>query len=589
MFYKAELLDALHYILFNTYVQFAGKKFLQTKGIPMGGNASPFIADLCLAWAEYKFMNNLLKSKIPSDHKLALTLSNNCRYIDDISVINYLGFGELSKKIYHEELLLEESDFGYHYDNFLDLSIRIHAERFIMGIYHKVDDFNFEVINFPFPESNIHSKIGYNAFYSQLIRFFRLCNNTSDFCSRVKLLYSKLYGRGFSKRILTRYFLKFCSRYPVDIRYGYADGDELWQAVVGFQASRSCSVFDYEAINEITRPCNVVVEEICSQSGFNPDPSSGSDESSDSESFGLDEVTDDTTSVSGIRPQSLDNPSNHCYVNSCLQVIYRIFMHFTEDVHFNSNRAGYLVRGLVECIYSDSAISMSRFKQQLARFDQFFDGSIQRDVGECFYRFLDVFHQGTKQNLLDASLNTPEEEQLVHSLSKRLFLFNLKHKLQCLKCRLITTSNSESRTYFVYPSNNKSISQMFHDSLNASIEKSCGCCNRMSKHEEVISFEQPPEILVFVISRFGNHSSDKNRDCIEVSKELNVSSASYALMASIHHHGRSISSGHYTCNVFYPDTAFLCNDNQILALNNFSQLSDSVYMVFYSRYVSGTS
>ena len=264
-------------------------------------------------------------------------------------------------------------------------------------------------------------------------------------------------------------------------------------------------------------------------------------------------------------------------------------MHFTEDVHFNSNRAGYLVRGLVECIYSDSAISMSRFKQQLARFDQFFDGSIQQDVGECFYRFLDVFHQGTKQNLLDASLNTPEDEQLVHSLSKRLFLFNLKHKLQCLKCRLITTSNSESRTYFVYPSNNKSISQIFHDSLNASIEKSCGCCNRMSKHEEVISFEQPPEILVFVISRFGNHSSDKNRDCIEVSKELNVSSASYALMASIHHHGRSISSGHYTCNVFYPDTAFLCNDNQILALNNFSQLSDSVYMVFYSRYVSGTS
>ena len=40
---------------------------------------------------------------------------------------------------------------------------------------------------------------------------------------------------------------------------------------------------------------------------------------------------------------------------------------------------------------------------------------------------------------------------------------------------------------------------------------------------------------------------------------------------------------------FYPDTAFLCNDNQILALDDFSQLSDSVYMVFYSRYVSGTS
>ena len=188
MFYKAELLQALHYILFNTYVQFVGKKFLQTKDIPMGGNASPFIADLCLAWVEYKFMKDLSNSKVPSDFKLAKTLSNNCRYIDDISVINYLSFGELAKRIYHDELILEESDFGYHYDNFLDLSIRIHSERFLMGIYHKVDDFNFEVISFPFPDSNIHSNLGYNAFYSQLVRFFRLCNNINDFCLRVKLL-----------------------------------------------------------------------------------------------------------------------------------------------------------------------------------------------------------------------------------------------------------------------------------------------------------------------------------------------------------------------------------------------------------------
>ena len=99
MFYKAELLQALHYILFNTYVQFVGKKFLQTKDIPMGGNASPFIADLCLAWVEYKFMKDLSNSKVPSDFKLAKTLSNNCRYIDDISVINYLSFGKLAKHI----------------------------------------------------------------------------------------------------------------------------------------------------------------------------------------------------------------------------------------------------------------------------------------------------------------------------------------------------------------------------------------------------------------------------------------------------------------------------------------------------------
>ena len=56
--FKAKVINLMIY----TYVQFAGKKFLQTKGIPMGGNASPFIADLCLAWAEYKFMIELSQS-----------------------------------------------------------------------------------------------------------------------------------------------------------------------------------------------------------------------------------------------------------------------------------------------------------------------------------------------------------------------------------------------------------------------------------------------------------------------------------------------------------------------------------------------
>ena len=164
------LLDALKFILFNTYVEFGGKVFKQIKGIPMGGNASPFIADLYLAWHEYCFMYALSKSKLETDIKLANILSSNSRYIDDIAVINYLGFGNIAKKIYDPTLILEESDTGYHFDTFLDLSIRVHNNQFIIGIYHKVDDFNFEVINYPFPASNIPLQVGYNTFYSQFIR-----------------------------------------------------------------------------------------------------------------------------------------------------------------------------------------------------------------------------------------------------------------------------------------------------------------------------------------------------------------------------------------------------------------------------------
>ena len=172
-----KLLDALKFILYNTYIQFGGNIFKQIKGIPMGGNASPFIADLYLAWHEFCFMSKLMSSKSSTDHKLAKVLSSNSRYLDDIAVINYLNFGNIAKQIYHPSLILEGSNMGYHYDTFLDLQIRIYQERFVVGIYHKVDDFNFEVISFPFPSSNIHSQLGYNTIHSQLVRFFRLCNN----------------------------------------------------------------------------------------------------------------------------------------------------------------------------------------------------------------------------------------------------------------------------------------------------------------------------------------------------------------------------------------------------------------------------
>ena len=45
------LIDALELTLYNTYVQFGGYIFKQILGIPMGGNASPFIADSYLAWS----------------------------------------------------------------------------------------------------------------------------------------------------------------------------------------------------------------------------------------------------------------------------------------------------------------------------------------------------------------------------------------------------------------------------------------------------------------------------------------------------------------------------------------------------------
>ena len=80
----------------------------------MGGNASPLIADLYLAWCEYSYISNLKKT----DFQLAKILSNNSSYIDDILVLSYNDFGNISKQIYAAELVLDKSNSSTIQDTF---------------------------------------------------------------------------------------------------------------------------------------------------------------------------------------------------------------------------------------------------------------------------------------------------------------------------------------------------------------------------------------------------------------------------------------------------------------------------------------
>ena len=74
---------------------------------------------------------------------------------------------------------------------------------------------------------------------------------------------------------------------------------------------------------------------------------------------------------------------------------------------------------------------------------------------------MDIMHIGTRENLLGD--NTPaglNDDQFVHSLTKRLFLFTLKQSTTCMTCRLNTTHYSESKTHFIYPRPDCSIEEL---------------------------------------------------------------------------------------------------------------------------------
>ena len=80
-------------------------------------------------------------------------------------------------------------------------------------IYDKRDDFDFEIINFPFLEGDDSLSTSYGVYISQLIRFARASSYVPDFNTRNKLLTQKLLKQGYRYHKLHKTFLKFYRQY----------------------------------------------------------------------------------------------------------------------------------------------------------------------------------------------------------------------------------------------------------------------------------------------------------------------------------------------------------------------------------------
>ena len=59
-------------------------------------------------------------------------------------------------------------------------------------IYDKRDDFNFEIVNFPFLDGDVPRSPSYDVYISQLIRFARVCSHVDDLNIRNLFLTAKL-------------------------------------------------------------------------------------------------------------------------------------------------------------------------------------------------------------------------------------------------------------------------------------------------------------------------------------------------------------------------------------------------------------
>ena len=139
--------------------------------------------------------------------------NSTSRYLDDLFNINNPYFKHMVGQIYPFELQLNKENSSDTEAPFLDLDLSITNGIVSSKIYDKGDDFNFEIVNFPFLVGDVPHSLSCGVYISQLIRFARVCSNVDDFNNRNLFLTTKLLKQGYRYHKIRNAFSKFYHRH----------------------------------------------------------------------------------------------------------------------------------------------------------------------------------------------------------------------------------------------------------------------------------------------------------------------------------------------------------------------------------------
>ena len=379
----------------------------------------------------------------------------------------------------------------------MDPYIRVIDGKFVTGIYHKVDDFNLEVISYPFPDINIHSSLGYSTFYSQLIRFHRLCNNKSDFLFRAKLICQKLINRGYIFNLLRKSFMRFINKYPVEIKYGVQRHDNLFLQILYFDNYVVCNI-NRDDVNTIVSQCFVKIENIAKlplhkQNKLIVPLSQKSQTRTQSEvmlplsqqasgvgvsnyeayySGNLPHIPKSTSS-SHVHPFGIKNPKKHCFINVILQIIRSVLRSTQQKIHINNCVKGQTTVPAHKTAHkTPSAQEVETLKLQLSTYNSFFTGEIQEDACECLMLRIEIMEKGFGPCPTNDNINSKG------SFSELLFSFVLEKYTICDICTMKSPAFETTSLLYVTPTDSSSMQELLMQEHKQKSYKTCSCCGR---------------------------------------------------------------------------------------------------------------
>ena len=110
--------------------------------------------------------------------------NSTSRYLDDLLNIDNSYFEQMVGQIYPTELQLNKANSSDTEAPFFYLNLSVTNGINSLKIYNKRDDFNFEIVSFPFLDGDVPRSPSYGVYISQLIRFARVCSNVDKFNNR---------------------------------------------------------------------------------------------------------------------------------------------------------------------------------------------------------------------------------------------------------------------------------------------------------------------------------------------------------------------------------------------------------------------
>ena len=175
--------DALSYLLDNIYIRFGTNLYRQIVGIPIGTNCAPHVADLFSYCYERDFMDSLNHD---NQADVIEAFNSTSRYIVDLLNIDNPYYEGMVNQIYPPRLQLNKANISDTEAPFLDLHLSVATGFVSSKINDKRNDFDFDIVNFPFLDGDVHRRASYGVYISQIIRFAGVCSRLADFNARNK-------------------------------------------------------------------------------------------------------------------------------------------------------------------------------------------------------------------------------------------------------------------------------------------------------------------------------------------------------------------------------------------------------------------